>query len=115
MNRVLEDRMRHYVHPKQNNWDELLAPAEFAINNAYQSSIKDTPLFLNYGRHPRMPKDSNADKPSKNPAADDFTVNIQNSINKAKLCLEKASQRQKQYADLDRADLPAFQVFNLPG
>ena len=113
MNRVLEDMMRHYVNPKQNNWDELLAPAEFAINNAYQSSIKDTPFFLNYGRHPRMPKDFNADKPSKNPGVDNFIINIQNSINKAKLCLEKAQQRQKYYADLDRADLPAFQVGEL--
>ena len=60
-----------------------------------------------------MPKDFNADKPSRNPAADNSIINIQNSINKAKLCLEKASQRQKYYADLDRADLPAFQVGEL--
>jgi len=52
MNRVLEGMMRHYVNPKQNNWDELLASAEFAINNAYQSSIKDTPFFLELWQAP---------------------------------------------------------------
>ena len=29
MNRILEDMLRHYVNPKQNNWDELLSAAEF--------------------------------------------------------------------------------------
>ena len=113
MNRVLEDMLRHYVNPKQNDWDDLLAPAEFAINNAYQSSIQDTPFFLNYGRHPRMPKDFNADKPSKNPSADNFIINIQKGINKAKLCMEKAQQRQKRYADQDRSDAPKFEVGQL--
>ena len=31
MNRVLEDMLRHYVPPKQDNWDDLLPAAEFAI------------------------------------------------------------------------------------
>ena len=57
MNRVLEDMLRHYVNPKQNNWDDLLSCAVFAVNNAYQESIQDTPFFLNYGKHPRLPSD----------------------------------------------------------
>ena len=32
MNMVLEDMLRHYVNPKQDNWDELLPAAEFADN-----------------------------------------------------------------------------------
>ena len=52
MNRVLEDMLRHYVNPHQDNWDELLAAAEFAVNNSYQASIQDTPFHVNYGRHP---------------------------------------------------------------
>ena len=43
----------HYVSPRQDNWDDLLAPLEFAVNIAYNESIQDTPFYLNYGRHPR--------------------------------------------------------------
>ena len=46
MNRVLEDMLWHYVNPRQNNWNELLSCAEFAENNAYQASTRDTPFYL---------------------------------------------------------------------
>ena len=91
MNRILEDMLRHYVNPKQNNWDELLSAAEFAVNNAYQASIQDTPFYLNHGRHPRLPSDltlktrlpehtGRADggtKALKDPKAVDFIGNIE--------------------------------------
>ena len=44
MNSVLEDMLRHYVNPRQNDWDELLSCAESAVNNAYQASTQDTPV-----------------------------------------------------------------------
>ena len=113
VNRVLEDMLRHYVNPKQDNWDDLLAPAEFAINNAYHSSIQDTPFFCNYSRHPRMPSDFNAEKLSKNPIADNFIITIQKAIAKAKLCMEQARQRQKWYADRDRDGTLHFEVGDL--
>ena len=34
-NRVLEDMLRHYVSPAQDDWDEHLSMAEFAVNNGY--------------------------------------------------------------------------------
>ena len=40
MNRVLEDMLRHYMNPRQDNWDELLAPLEFAVNNARMKALK---------------------------------------------------------------------------
>ena len=110
MNRVLEDMLRHYVNPMQDNWDELLAPAEFAINNMYQASIKDRPFFLNFGRHLRMPTDFNATKPSKNPDAHNYIGNVEKAIHKAKLCLQQAQDRQKHYADKDRADVSDYEV-----
>ena len=36
MNRILEDMLRHYVNPRQVDWDTLLPVVEFAINNTYQ-------------------------------------------------------------------------------
>ena len=109
MNRVLEDMLRHYVNPKQNNWDELLSSAEFAVNNAYQASIQDTPFYLNYGRHPRVPSDltlsSERKKAVKNAQAVDYIGNIEKAIAKAKVCLQAAQQRQKKYADEKRSDV----------
>ncbi len=81
MNRVLEDMLRHYVNPRQDNWDDLLAPLEFAVNNAYNERIQDTPSYLNNGRYPRLPNDLNlATKPSKDKAAVGFVRNIEKSI-----------------------------------
>ena len=55
MNRVLEDYLRSYTRSSQDQWDELLAMAEFAMNNSKNSSTNETPFYLNYGRHPRSP------------------------------------------------------------
>ncbi len=54
-NRVLEDMLRHSGSPNQSDWDKHLPLVEFAINNAYQASVKETPFFLNYGQHPHTP------------------------------------------------------------
>ena len=109
MNRVLEDMLRHYVNPRQNNWDELLSAAEFAVNNSYQASIQDTPFYLNYGRHPRLPSDltlsSERKKAVKDKDAVDFIGNIEKAVAKAKVCLQAAQHRQKKYADKTRSEL----------
>ena len=55
MNRILEDYLRSYTRSSQDQWDELLAMAEFAMNNSKNSSTNKTPFYLNYGRHPRSP------------------------------------------------------------
>ena len=52
MNRVLEDMLRHFINRHHNDWDQYLATAEFAINNAENVSVQNTPFMLNHGRHP---------------------------------------------------------------
>ena len=52
MNRILEDYLRNYVNPQGDDWVKYLPSAEFAINNAYQESIRASPFFLNFGRNP---------------------------------------------------------------
>ena len=59
MNRVLEDMLRHFVNRHHDDWDQYLAPAEFAINNAENVSVQNTPFMLNYGRHPWLPANMN--------------------------------------------------------
>lgn len=85
--------LRHCISPQQDNWDEMLPMAEFAINNAYQKSIGHTLFYLNFGGHPRLPTDCNlARKPSKAPSAVDYIGNIQKAIVKAKKCLQAAQE-----------------------
>ena len=56
VNGVLEDTLRHFVGPYQNDWDDLLAPVEFDLNNSWHHSIRNTPFMLNYGQVPDGPK-----------------------------------------------------------
>ena len=76
--------------------EDVLPVLEFAINNSYQDSIKDTPFYANYGKHPRPPDDIVREgKPSRNPQAYDFIGNIEKSIVKAKTCLKYAQHLQE--------------------
>jgi hypothetical protein len=54
-NRILEEMLRHYVSPSQDDWDLKLPCAEFAVNNATKAATGFSPFYLNYGRHPRGP------------------------------------------------------------
>ena len=58
--------------------------------------------MLNYGQHPRMPAELPAGHRSRVPAALRFTQEQQVQLNKAKLCLKAAQERQRRYADWDR-------------
>ena len=55
MNHTVEDMLRPFVSPTMTNRDEFLVHVHFAINNAWQESVQNTPVFLQHGCHPRMP------------------------------------------------------------
>ena len=122
MNRTLEDYLRAFTRDGQDRWDEMLTMAEFAMNNAVNSSTGETPFFLNYGRHPVTPNiqefgsrlaqvntpregyehfviDSPADQI---PAMVRYAEHFQKTLEQAKLRLQQAQQRQKAYADQHR-------------
>jgi len=112
VNRVMEDMLRHYVRADQTDWDTWLPMVEFAINNSWHSSIKNTPFFLNYGRHPRSPTEfvlqaaKRGREPDDHvPAVKDMIQNMHDAIAEAKRCLQAAQQRQKAYADMHRRDV----------
>ena len=114
MNRVIEDTLRHYVCPDQDDWDEWLPMVEFAINDSKNESTGETPFFLNYARHPRMPIElqlAGAGKRPKQgrppevplaPAVQKFTADMQLALSRAKQLLQAAQDRQKAYADKKR-------------
>ena len=105
INRILEDMLRHYVRPSQTDWDKHLPLVEFAINNAYQESVKATPFMLNHGQHPHTPASicigtgRNAAADPKRPLADRFTDEMHKVIAQAKQSFLSAQRRQKAYHD----------------
>ena len=102
VNRVLEEYLRHFVNPSHDDWDGLLPLAEFAYNNSLHEAVGQTPFYLNYGRHPRLPTD--VQPTEKVPAADDFATAMADVIESAKAKLEKARQRAKKIADPARRE-----------
>ena len=104
VNRTLEQMLRMFISPAQDNWHELLPILEFACNNAVHSSTGQTPFFLNYGRHPSTPLDRGFGRDHV-PAAKDYTVAMQEAQRDARAYLLKAQQRQKSYADTRRREL----------
>jgi hypothetical protein len=102
-NRVLEEYLRSYISSTYDDWDEWLPLAQFAINNSKQESLRATPFFLNFGRHPRTPASLVAQ--SDIPGAEEFAASLQETIKKAKSALQAAQQRQKSFADRKTRDV----------
>jgi hypothetical protein len=49
-NRTLEEYLRCFVNPFQDDWDKHLPSAEFAINSTVNSSIRMSPFEADLGR-----------------------------------------------------------------
>ena len=101
-NRVLEEVLRHFVSSRQDDWHKYLPFAEFAINNAYNDTTRNTPFNLNYGQHPLTPATLPVD--IRVPGALEFTVGISAAIERTRELLRSAQSRQKSYADRGRRD-----------
>ena len=82
----------HFVSPTHDDWDEHLDAAEFAVNNAWQESVKKTPFMLNTGQHPLTPASVQVDY--KVPAAKVFSADLQAAVEQAKEARASAQQSQ---------------------
>lgn len=102
VNRMVEEYLRHFVSAEQDDWDELLPLAEFALNDSYQESIGTTPFYLTYGQHPNRPAVRTL---TNAPGANDWVSNIDSAIKRAKSKVQAAQQRQKAYANQKRREL----------
>ena len=111
-NRTLEEMLRHFVNPVHDDWDEHLDAAdhEFAINNSWQESVRNTPIFLNSGQHPLTPARLSADIDTKSPAAKAFTEDLQAAVELAKESWQSAQNRQAAYANMKRRDITPYKV-----
>jgi hypothetical protein len=104
--------LRHYVNPMLNDWDEHLDAVEFAVNNAWQKSIRTTPFYLNCGLRPHT--HTRAKLPLKVPAAAKFTQKWQLTVSEALnfLCTFSvgAEQRDAAVQRNREADVPLAQA-----
>ncbi|KAJ9525170.1 hypothetical protein QJQ45_020696, partial [Haematococcus lacustris] len=99
--RVIEEMLRHFIRPDQLDWG-------FAINNAWQESVRSTPFYLSYGYHPRLAE--LLDLPQKVPQAHDFVKGMKTAVEQARQCLARAQKRMKSHQDNKRRE-----VLYLPG
>src|ERR1700726_3731925 len=100
VNQEIEVYLRAYVDHLQDDWAEWLSTAEFTLNNREHSATKQTPFFLEYGRHPwnggiRPPTEVN-------PAADEWLAKLTESQRAAKEAMEKAVNAMKRSYDADK-------------
>ncbi|MBW0551758.1 hypothetical protein O181_091473 [Austropuccinia psidii MF-1] len=93
-----------YVSYHQDDWHTWLPLAEFAYNNSYHSSTKQSPSFTVYGRDPHFDSVHNThDTP-----AGKLSTKIQSVQQDVKRELEVAINRFKRYAGKSRASPPVF-------
>ena len=102
-NRTLEELLRHYINPCQDDWDEHLAACQFAYNSSKHESTGLSPFAANYGYEPDAPIDVALRTPM--PAVQNFLVVLRENIAKAKKFLLQAQHRQRQLSDRKRRDV----------
>jgi hypothetical protein len=105
VNSILEGMLRHYVSEDQTDWDQCLDAAEFAVNNAWQESVRATPFELNYGQQPNMPVCVLVEQNAKAPTAKELVDRITEGVRRARACMQSAQDRYKANADRGRVDL----------
>ena len=103
MNRTLEEMIRSYVAPNNENWDEILVDLEFAYNNSLNAVTGSTPFFLNYGQHPKTMTEILFPTHQQSSAAN-YLKCILVAVKHAKECIAKANSRSKHYADNKRRE-----------
>jgi hypothetical protein len=106
-NRTLEEMLRSRINFGQTDWDDHLATAELAINNAVQASTGFSPFYLNAGKEVRLPLDQAISglRPASNPEAADRIRRLKSDLDRARNHIERAQKRQAKYADQHRREV----------
>lgn len=104
VNQTLEQYLRAYVDYQKTDWSWLLHSAEFAYNNATHESTKESPFFLEYGRHPRAgPEPTDVQAPS---TLTEVSTKRFEAQEQAKAALALAAERIKWYYDKNIQKVP---------
>jgi len=103
-NAILEQDLRAYINYQQDNWCGYLRLAEFAYNNGYQQTIKNTPFFANYRINPEYEMIGHLIQ-GKQTKPEEMS-NLHESLRNERVA---AQLRQKKYYDLHRKPDPNLQ------
>jgi hypothetical protein len=104
-NRTLEDMLRAFVGYRQDDWEDHLAAAEFACNNAPNASTGLSPFRINYGKDPHNPYTSVNPIPDEIPATTEFLQQLSNKAKQAADALVLAKANQERNANHHRRDV----------
>ena len=102
-NQTLETVIRSQINGSHDNWDLLLAGAEYAINSTVNISTGFTPFHLTYGIDPKMPIEL-VTRDSQNPEAQVTAEQMTEMIDQARKQIIKSQEAQKIQADKHRRD-----------
>ena len=117
VNRVLTEILRHFVNKSTyDNWDKNLPLADFAHNHAKSSATGHTPLYICYGKHPRLPvqQPTEADLPllAQRTSPHAYMQERHAIVAHAQKAMEAARQRMAAQVDPHRQEL-TFQARDL--
>ena len=85
---LFQEALQSFVNSLQDDWEEQLILFEFAANDSVNPSTGYTPFYMVYCKHPtRLVLHSIT---SNVPAAEDFVLQINNTITQARDCIRKA-------------------------
>jgi hypothetical protein len=108
--RFINDYLKAFVSPRQEDWDELLPMAEFAYNARPHSSIGMSPFAADLGYEPRAYDDLTLLRPPQAPRnALTFIQHQEQVLQRCRDALESAHDRMKHFYDRNRPDI-AFAV-----
>ena len=104
VNQILEQYLRCYVDYNLDDWSRYLSTAEFAYNNRAHEGTKETPFFLEYGRHPRA--GPTLIKTTTVTDLNDIMRRRHEAQETAKAALQLAAERMKWYYDQGVQNVP---------
>ena len=55
MNQTVKTMIVSFLEKSHTKWDEHIDELAFAYNTTIQDTTGESPAFLNYGRHPKLP------------------------------------------------------------
>ena len=93
----MEAYLRAFVNFEQDNWARFLPMAEFAYNNAKNTSTSHMPFELNCGYHPQTSYKEDVDPRSQSKSANKLATKLRELIAVYKENLQLAQELQKQY------------------
>ena len=104
VNQSLEQYLRCYVDYNLDDWSRLLSTAEFAYSNQVHEGTKETPFYLEYGRHPRA--GPTLIKTVNKTDLSDIMKRRMEAQESAKAALNLAAERMKYYYDKGVQNVP---------